>query len=130
MNDYVADTHTLLWYLAVPRLLGTNASAAFDEADSGNAFIHIPSIVWAELYFLNKKQGNIFDFPAVFQTIEKSGQFILTPFDAEDVLEFDRDAAVREMHDRIIVGVSRRLNAPLLTKDENIVKSGLVRIIW
>ena len=54
----------------------------------------------------------------------------LVAFEADDVLDFDRDSAVKEMHDRMIVGVARRLNAPLLTKDANITASGLVSIVW
>ena len=54
----------------------------------------------------------------------------MTDFEAEDVLDFDADSAVKEMHDRMIVGVSRRLNAACLTKDLNITNSGLVKIIW
>ncbi|CAN5857362.1 hypothetical protein BH20ACI4_BH20ACI4_34800 [soil metagenome] len=42
MNEYVADTHALLWYLQNSPRLGQNASAAFDEADNGNALIYIP----------------------------------------------------------------------------------------
>ena len=48
----------------------------------------------------------------------------------DDVLDFDKDSAVREMHDRMIVGAARRLNVPLLTKDQNITASGLVKIVW
>lgn len=49
---------------------------------------------------------------------------------AKDVLDFERDAAVREMHDRIIVGLARRLNAPLLTADSQIAAANLTSIVW
>lgn len=99
--------------------LGKNASAAFEEADAGRAPIYIPTIVLAELYFLNVKYNHPIDFAAAYRKLE-----------AEDVLDFDADAAVKEMHDRMIVGVSRRLNAACLTKDASIANSGLVKIIW
>ena len=130
MNEYVTDTHTLLWYLLASSLLSAKAKSKFDEAELGLAIIHIPTIVFAELYFLNVKQKHIIDFNFEFQKIKQSGQFILTAFEAEDVLEFDKDSAVKEMHDRMIVGAARRLNAPLLTKDVNITASGLVKIVW
>ena len=50
--------------------------------------------------------------------------------DAEDILDFERDTSVSEMHDRIIVGVARRLGVPLLTADRNITASGLIEIVW
>ena len=54
----------------------------------------------------------------------------MTSFDPSDVLDFDADSSVKEIHDRIIVGTARRLNAACITKDENITNSGVVKIIW
>jgi PIN domain nuclease of toxin-antitoxin system len=130
MNEYVADTHALLWYLRNSPLLSKNANAAFDEADDGNALIYVPAIVLAELYFLNVKFNYPIDFAAEYKKLEAGGQFILISFEPQDVLDFDADSAVKEMHDRIIVGVARRLNAACITKDDNITKCGLVKIIW
>ena len=130
MRDYVTDTHTLFWYLSRYPRLGENASLAFEEAEAGEATIHIPAIVVAELFYLNVKLGNQIDFAAKFQILQESSQFVLTPFEAEDVLDFERDFAVTEMHDRIVVGLARRLNVPLLTVDRNITASGLVEIVW
>ena len=130
MNEYVTDTYSLLWYSINSSFLGKKASAVFDEAELNSALIYIPSIVFAELYFLNTKQKHSIDFAVEFQKIKQSSQFILTAFEPEDVLDFDKDSAVKEMHDRIIVGAARRLNAPLLTKDQNITASGLVKIVW
>ena len=48
----------------------------------------------------------------------------------EEVLDFDVDAAVPEMHDRIIVGVARRLGVACLSLDPYIVDSGLVQVVW
>lgn len=130
MNDYVADTHSLYWYLTASPRLGVNAKTAFDEAQSGSAFIHISAIVLAELYYLNFKYASAIDFAAEFQRFKAGSQYVLTPVDPEDVVGFDQDQAVSEMHDRIIVGLARRLNAPLLTVDKNIVASNLVKVVW
>lgn len=130
MNYYVADTHALYWYLIASPLLGANAKNAFDEGKSGNAVIYIPSIVLAELYYLNKKQGGLIDFAAEFARLENGSQFEFVGFDAEDVLDFTADDAVPEMHDRIIAGVARRLSAGCLTRDRKIVDSKIVKIVW
>jgi PIN domain nuclease of toxin-antitoxin system len=130
MNEYVTDTHSLLWYLIDSPLLGKNASAVFDDSSDGVALIYVPSIVLAELYYSNVKYKFMADFPHEFQKIKQSSQFILMSFEPEDVLDFDNDSAVKEMHDRMIVGVARRLNIPLLTKDANITESNLVKVIW
>ena len=130
MNDYVVDTHALFWYLTDFPKLGKNASLAFDEAKAGNALIHIPAIVLAELYYLNVKLGLPVDFSTHFKELEESEQFVLTSLEPEDILSFDRDSTVSEMHDRMVVGLARRLNAACLTADQNIVASRLVKVIW
>ena len=54
----------------------------------------------------------------------------MVEFAPSDVLDFDQDAAVPEMHDRIIIGVARRLGAACLSRDPLIVGSGLASIVW
>lgn len=130
MNLYVADTHTLFWYFTASPLLGAQAHAAFDEARDGHALIYIPAIVLAELYFLNEKKNRLIDFSATFTLLAQSSQFVLLPFEPIDVLQFDLDKAVTDIHDRMIVGVATRLRAILLTRDEEIVKSGTVATVW
>lgn len=130
MDEFVADAHALIWYFTDSPKLGPNVSRAFEDADRGEAIIHVPAIAVAELYYANIKTGNTIDFADAYRQLASGNQFVLTPFEAEDVLDFDRDSAVREMHDRIIVGLARRLNVPLLTVDKNITASGVVEIVW
>lgn len=130
MRDYVTDTHSLLWYVSRSSRLGQKAFAVFQDAEAGTALIHIPAIVFAELFYLNVKLKKPIDFAAKFAELEQAPQFVLTPFDPEDVLDFDRDSGVAEMHDRMIVGLARRLGCPLLTVDRNITESGAVDVVW
>ena len=130
MNLYVADTHTLFWYFTASPSLGAQAHTAFDEAKQGHALIYIPAIVLAELYFLNEKKNRPIDYFATFALLVQSAQFVLLPFEPIDTLDFDRDKAVTDIHDRMIVGVARRLGATLLTRAEQILKSGVVAATW
>ena len=130
MKLYVADTHALFWYFIASPLLGAQAQAAFDEGKQGQALIYIPAIVLAELYFLNEKKQHAIDYSATFALLIESAQFVLLPFEPIDTLEFDRDNAVSDIHDRIIVGVARRVNATLLTHDAQIAGSGVVETVW
>ena len=130
MKQYVADTHALFWYLAAGPRLSANAKAAFDEGARGEALIHLPSIVIAELYYLNEKLGRPLDFAAGVESLRTSSQFVFVPLMAEDALDFDSDAAVPEMHDRIIVGVTRRVGGSCITLDPKIAGSGLVTTLW
>jgi predicted nucleic acid-binding protein len=130
MNHYVADTHALFWYLTASPQLGSQAKRAFDEGVRGQAVIYIPAIVLAELYFLNEKVDRPLDFPSEYDRLRQSGQFVFVAFVPEDILDFDVDAAVPEMHDRIIVGVARRLGAACLSLDPYIVNSSLAQVVW
>lgn len=130
MNCYVADTHTLFWYLTASPRLGLQAKAALDEGARGEATIYVSAIVLAELYYLNEKLERPFDLAAEFERLRRSSPFVFVPFAPEDVLDFDATATVPEMHGRIIVGVARRLNAACLSVDLAITASKLVPVIW
>ena len=130
MNRYVADTHALFWYLIDSPRLGSRASEAFEAGARGEAAIYISAIVLAELYFMNEKLGRPLDFSVEYNRLHESSQFIFVPLMPEDILDFDRDVSVPEMHDRIIIGVVRRMDAVCLSRDEEIVQSGMVPTIW
>jgi hypothetical protein len=46
------------------------------------------------------------------------------------VADFERERAVSEVHDRILVGLTRRMNASCLTVDVSITASGLAPTEW
>ena len=130
MNHFVADTHALYWYIVDAPQLGKAANQAFIDAEAGGAQIHIPSIVLAELFYMNEKLGRPLDFADTVRELRSATQFVLHDLTPDHVLDFGRDASVPEMHDRIVPGVARRLNAPCLTRDRSIVASGLVPVVW
>ena len=99
-------------------------------AKKSQALIYIPAIVLAELYFLNEKLQRPIDYAATFALLTQSSQFVLLPFEPIDTLGFDQDTSVTDIHDRIIIGVARRLKATLLTRDAQMVASGVVPTVW
>jgi hypothetical protein len=62
--------------------------------------------------------------------LTEGGQFHFVDFRAVDVLHFDPLTAIPEMHDRMIGGVAHALQLPLLTRDSEIIASGVVHTIW
>ena len=70
------------------------------------------------------------DFAEEYARLEQSGQFVMASFAPSDGLSFDQDSAVPEMHDRIIVGLARRLDAACISRDPLILESGLVPGVW
>jgi PIN domain nuclease of toxin-antitoxin system len=130
VSDCVSDTHALYWYLTAGPTLGGNARAALLAAEQGQALVYIPSIVIAELYYLNVKLGQPLNFAQEFRRLTVAGQFRFVDFTATDVLRFDELSAIPEMHDRIIAGVAHTLGLPLLTRDQDILNSGVVQTLW
>lgn len=130
MSDYVTDTHALYWYLTASPRLDANAQAAFLAGEQGQAHIYVPSIILAELYYLNVKYNQPLIFVREYERLIGSGQFRFAEFRAVDVLRFDVLAAIPEMHDRMIVGVAHALRLPLLTRDSEILASGVIQTVW
>ena len=55
MQDYVADTHSLIWYLEDSPRLSPAARKCFDDCDSGESTIHVPTICMVGIIYLQEK---------------------------------------------------------------------------
>jgi len=127
---YVVDTNALIWYLKQDRKLGAQAAAVFEAAERGETWLIISAIVVAELYYADKKHRLFQDFRQTYLALKGKPYFRIVPFAPDDVLDFDQHSDVPEMHDRIIAGLARRIDAPLLTADPLIVAAGLGETVW
>lgn len=108
--------------------LGVRGIAIFDAAE-----IVISAISIAEMYYADKKSKLFDNFAETYAEIKSKPYVRIVEFLADDVLEFDDLSAIPEMHDRIIVGLAKRLGAPLITAGEKIIAAGLVptvQIVW
>lgn len=128
--QYVLDSNALIWYLKQDKKLGLRAHAVFEAAERGETLLIISAIVVSELYYANGKHRLFKNFSETYQELKARPYFEFVPLEADDVLDFDRDAVVPEMHDRIIVGLARRLGAPLVTSDPLIIAANLVDVVW
>lgn len=126
---YVADTHTIIWHLKDDKKLKAATIKIFEAAERGETEIVISAITILELYYANKKWKIFPDFAEVYTVLQSKPYIRIVEFASRDVLEFDDLAAVPEMHDRIIVGLAKRLDVPLMTVDEKIIAAGLATIV-
>ena len=129
MNEtYVVDTRTFAYYLA--DRLTRKADEAFKKAEMHKSTIVIPTIAIAELIYIlekSKAESEIWD---MMHTIDTYPSFQLHPLD-EDILRMIPDVKLKELHDRIIVATCLLLKAEgLITRNSEIKRSGLVKIIW
>jgi len=127
---YVIDTHALIWYLTNDKKLGKQAAQVFAAAERGETRLVISAIVIAEMYYANKKHNLFADFSVTYRQLRTKPYFRFISLRADNILDFEKDSDVAEMHDRIIAGVARRLDAPLLSRDSQIATTNLVEIVW
>lgn len=130
---YVADTHTLLWHLFDPSRLSIIAFEAFQEIGQNEALLHLPAVVIAEaLMIIEKKrvQGTQTQFEQLLQQMNTSDNYRIGQLDLTIVLKAAQYRQIKDIFDRLIVAEASLLNAPLITRDEEITASTLVPIIW
>ncbi len=127
---YVVDAHALIWHTLRDKKLGHHAFIIFTAAEHGQTQLVISAIVVAELFYANSKWQFFGDFASFYTDLLAKPYLQFVPFSHRDVLDFALDQAVLEMHDRIIVGLARRLSVPLITSDPQIKAAGLVEIVW
>jgi PIN domain nuclease of toxin-antitoxin system len=130
MPVYMTDTHSLLWAFTRPRKLGKEARRAFDEISNGESSLLIPVIVLAELIFTIENKPVRGDLDDILSAIQNSSNVEFIDFDYASALRLRDLSAIPEMHDRIIVATAIEYQATLITLDETITASKLVKVIW
>ncbi|MBO3809851.1 MAG: PIN domain-containing protein [Candidatus Brockarchaeota archaeon] len=124
---YVADTHTWVFYLLDK--LPNKVDEIFSEAELGRTIIFIPTIVLAECIYLVERRKIDLDLNELFSKLKVGENFVPASLTI-DIVEKLPKIPLPEIHDRIIVATAQVLEAKLLTRDEHIVKSGIVETIW
>lgn len=130
MSTFVLDTHALVWYLDGDRRLSKAAEAAMDDP---SASLVIPTIVLAEVRYLFGKRRIPVSFEDVVAAIERDARCVVYPFDFACVEAVDEHL---NLHDAIIAATavvfrdSVDPSTALVTKDEEIRDSGVVKTLW
>jgi len=127
-DTYVADAHTFAAYLADS--LPSRSDRIFRASEEEECIIVIPTIALAELIYVFEKtrtESKIWD---MFEKLDRSPNISTHMLD-EEVLQTVPDIKLDELHDRIIVATCEIVKAKeLITKDEEIKRSGLVKTVW
>lgn len=127
---YVADTHAFVWFLTEDEKLGKNAREIFLSADKGDTIVIIPSIVLLETLHICEKHKAELLFRNVLEKIRNTFNYPIYPLDLRIISECQDLKQIPELHDRVIVATANLLDAKVITKDEEIKKSGIVDSIW
>jgi PIN domain nuclease of toxin-antitoxin system len=133
MAAVVADTHSILWYLAGDPSLSKAAAGAFDAATQGGYPIYVPAICLVELLYLVEKNR----LPAAarqrlleaLDDPEKPSRLVPMDRAVVDAVEFVSRNDVPDMPDRIVAATALALQLPLVTRDAHI-RASQVQTIW
>lgn len=124
MEQYVIDTHPLLWYVSADERIGSEAKRIIGEAEAGEINIIVPAIVLIEAIEVLNKRRIIYNVDDLLQWLYQTPQFIIKNLDL-DIINlfrnyFPPDVKLKS-HDKIIVVTAQFFNnAPIITKDCNI----------
>ena len=69
-------------------------------------------------------------FAQSYTALSEIANIVFCDVTPKDILEFEKDVNISEMHDRIVVGLARRTGATLITNNEAIVASKIVPTAW
>ena len=126
---YVTDTHSLVWYLTEDPRLSNKALSVLASSENEGTII-VPAVVLAEIMFIARKGRVTISFDETLKKIEESDNFVIAPLDSDTLRIADKIEADLEMHDKLIAATALYYEAPLITKDENLILSKVITTVW
>jgi len=130
---FVTDTHALLHYITRRKgRLGRKARGAFERVERGLDSILIPFTVLEEVMLLCEagKVRLSLPFRDFVISLAYADNFDLGVNDMQLLLEAESFTTLADPYDRLIVAQARVAGLPLITGDDRIQESGLVRTVW
>jgi PIN domain nuclease of toxin-antitoxin system len=127
------DTHALLWYLQGSTKLSRPARDAIDDGIQDGGIVVSTGVLFDLVYLTEKGKLPITAMRQVRDLIADAGQpFTLAPVDATVMDHFAEPGPTRlpDPWDRLIVATAASQDLSLVTRDEAITTSQLVRTIW
>lgn len=112
--------------------MGRRALSIFDSVKRGRETLLVPFTVLEEVMLLSEI-GKIrlpLPFRDFLVSIRQADNFDLGVNDTDLLLEAATFTTIRDPYDRLIIAQARVAGLPLITGDEKIQESGLVRTVW
>ena len=123
MEQYVIDTHSLLWYVSADTRIGTQAKAVIEEAEAGEIKIIVPAIVLIEAIEVIKKGRIVYNIDDLLQWIDQIPWHEIKNLNLEIINLYKNYSSFikLESHDKIIIVTAQYFNnSPIITKDPDI----------
>ncbi len=129
----IVDTHVIIWDALKPELLSNKASNSLKEANERDGIIFCEISLWEIAMLIKKKRISInASYLEFIKLIKTSNKYIfkgLSPEIAELSANFPSEIN-QDPADRIICATSIINNAALITADNNLRKSKIIKTIW
>jgi len=132
-TKYIVDTHALVWHLEGNPALGQKAANILSSPTSE---LVLPTIALAEAaYIVDKGRTSIPTVTDLLNDVLADARIDIYPLTIDVLNQSIGLTSVPEMHDRLIVATGVFLESlgddiKILTKDNSIVLSAVLPIIW
>jgi PIN domain nuclease of toxin-antitoxin system len=130
---YVTDTHPLVFFASGNAArMSRKCAQIFHRAEQQRDRVHIPIVCFFELAILleRRRVKSSLSFDDWHDQVAQFPGLPIEPLVWEDIREARGLVGLVDPFDRLIAGTAVRLDAPLITGDERIRASNMVRTIW
>ena len=126
------DTHVIVWLSSNPSQISFRARSAIKEAYESGSALSISPVSLYEISFLASRNRIQMDFPIEEFLFQITSKFQLKPITARVAIEGVRFPSTfpGDPMDRIIAATALTEGIPLVTADERIRRSKVVKTIW
>lgn len=127
---YIVDTHSLIWFIEGNSRLTGKARTVMEALESD---VVVPAIVLAEIAFLFGRNRIGIDLSVVLAHITETENCTIYPLDEVVVKRLPFQLNI---HDGLIVATALVFRdvlgkpAAVVTKDQEIVRSGIIETVW
>jgi len=125
MEQYVIDTHALLWYVSADSRISSRARLVIERAEAGEVKIIVSTIVLAEAIDILNKKRVIYNVDELLLWVDQIPQCEIKSLDREIINLFKdyNPSNLTDIHDKIVIVTAQCSgNAPIVTKDRVIQK--------
>jgi PIN domain nuclease of toxin-antitoxin system len=128
----VTDTHPLIFHAAGGGRLGPRAARIFERCEAREAIVYVPAAVIWECSLL-ARVGRIHlrrTVRAFFDDLFSNPAYYPVDLTPDQVFIAGDLPFTRDPFDALIVATARSTNLPLITRDGQILDSGIVPVLW
>jgi PIN domain nuclease of toxin-antitoxin system len=128
----VTDTHPLLFHAAGGRRLGRKAAQHFAACERREAILYVPAaVIWECALLARGGRVNLRrSVRGFFDDLFSNPAYQPYDLSAEQVFAAEEMRVNRDPFDALVCAAARDLGLPLITRDEDIRASGVLRVVW